>query len=438
MPPTHLAPWSKPLSGRYLSFIEREDIALELVKGTSIRAIAHKLGRSPSTISREVRRNAATRGGSLDYRASAAQWHADRAARRPRLGKLAEHETLRKYVEERLAGKVTDLHGVAFEGPTVAWKKRRAVHRRSRRWSMAWSLAPLNGFDDHHAHDALGDVRATIHIARLIRNDAPEIWNQAITNFNRHKLLTDLKSGTIYRLVDRFGSRGVSTQFGVYCGTNSKNEKRIGLVNLVGKGVDQLLDGDEAFIEKAISASPLLIRSIDIGAMPLLFPATEIPNDLIQIAGRFRGQADLWERVGRKLASRYDDTELPTEVEDRIYETFYTRPDQLKLGQFHKVPWAERPAILRQIEDDRLRELGNRLLAIYAPDCIDAETKSSFWRKIAKRWGGEEFYGQDAKNAGNTYTSVAKDLRELEPSGKFPVDTALLQEFQKFFSNRRP
>ena len=139
MPPTHLAPWSKQLSGRYLSLTEREDIALELVKGTSIRAIAHKLGRSPSTISREVRRNAATRGGSLDYRASAAQWHADRAARRSRLGKLVENATLRKYVEERLAGKVTDLRGVAFEGPAVAWKKRRAVHRQSRRWSMAWS-----------------------------------------------------------------------------------------------------------------------------------------------------------------------------------------------------------------------------------------------------------------------------------------------------------
>jgi hypothetical protein len=59
MPPTHLAPWAKPLSGRYLSFREREDIALDLAKGIGIWAIARKLARSPSTISREVRRNAA-------------------------------------------------------------------------------------------------------------------------------------------------------------------------------------------------------------------------------------------------------------------------------------------------------------------------------------------------------------------------------------------
>jgi IS30 family transposase len=139
MPPTHLKHCAKPLSGRYLSFSEREDIAHELAKGTGIRAIACKLSRSPSTVSREVRRNIATRSGSLDYRASAAQWHADRAARRPRPGQLVVNEVLRQYVEERLAGKVVDARGDIFEGPTVAWKKRRAVHRQSRRWSTAWS-----------------------------------------------------------------------------------------------------------------------------------------------------------------------------------------------------------------------------------------------------------------------------------------------------------
>lgn len=139
MPPTHMAPWAKPRTGRYHSFSEREYIAIELAKGAGIRAIAYKLGRSPSTISREVRRNAATRSGRMDYRPSTAQWHADRAARRPRVGKLASNLLLRQYVEERLAGKVANGDGIVFDGPAVLWKKRRGVHRQSRRWSMAWS-----------------------------------------------------------------------------------------------------------------------------------------------------------------------------------------------------------------------------------------------------------------------------------------------------------
>jgi hypothetical protein len=57
-----------PFKGRYLSFEEREEIALLNARGTGVREIARTLKRSPSTISRELRRNAATRAGKLDYR----------------------------------------------------------------------------------------------------------------------------------------------------------------------------------------------------------------------------------------------------------------------------------------------------------------------------------------------------------------------------------
>src|ERR687890_18302 len=70
-----------PLSGRYLSFAEREEIAILRAQGVGVREIARRLGRDPSTISRELRRNAATRGGRLEYRATTAQWHADRCVR---------------------------------------------------------------------------------------------------------------------------------------------------------------------------------------------------------------------------------------------------------------------------------------------------------------------------------------------------------------------
>ncbi len=52
-----------PLSGRYLSFDEREEIALLNAQEMGVREIARRMGRSPSTISRELRRNAATRCG---------------------------------------------------------------------------------------------------------------------------------------------------------------------------------------------------------------------------------------------------------------------------------------------------------------------------------------------------------------------------------------
>ena len=100
MPPLTLA----PVSGRYLSFTEREEIAVLLARGCGVREIARQLGRAPSTISRELQRNAALRTGRPEYRASTAQTHADRRARRPKPAKLAVNLELRRYVQDRLSG----------------------------------------------------------------------------------------------------------------------------------------------------------------------------------------------------------------------------------------------------------------------------------------------------------------------------------------------
>jgi IS30 family transposase len=139
MPPKSLAPSAKPLSGRYLVFAEREEIALCRAQGQGIREIARRLGPAASTISRELRRNAATRGGGLEYRASTAQWHAERAARRPKRAKLATNAALRTYVQECLSGAVATPGGAAVVGPAVAWKGRRHGPRQARRWAKVWS-----------------------------------------------------------------------------------------------------------------------------------------------------------------------------------------------------------------------------------------------------------------------------------------------------------
>ena len=139
MPPSHLAAASPPRSGRYLSLAEREEVAIMRAQGHGVREMARRLTRAASTLSRELRRNAATRSGGFDYRATTAQWHADRAARRPKPARLAVNMPLRTYVQDRLAGLVVAPDGAAVSGPVVPWKGRRHGRRQDRRWSRAWS-----------------------------------------------------------------------------------------------------------------------------------------------------------------------------------------------------------------------------------------------------------------------------------------------------------
>jgi transposase, IS30 family len=89
-------------TGRFLSVGEREEIAVGLAAGDSLREIAERLGRAPSTISREVRRNSRGRGS---YRALAAQGQAQHRAARPKTAKLAGNEELRGLVAAMLKQK---------------------------------------------------------------------------------------------------------------------------------------------------------------------------------------------------------------------------------------------------------------------------------------------------------------------------------------------
>ena len=85
-------------SVRSLTLSEREEISRGVVVGCSLRSIAEQLGRSPSTVSREINRNAGRRW----YRANRADHAAWDRARRPKRCKLAAHRALARIVAKQL------------------------------------------------------------------------------------------------------------------------------------------------------------------------------------------------------------------------------------------------------------------------------------------------------------------------------------------------
>jgi IS30 family transposase len=95
--PEHLV---QPLSGRYLGPIDRAAIMVADRQGQSVRAIAAMLGRAPSTISRELRRN--RRHWMPRYHAGQAQLWAESRALRPQSTKMASNPVLREFVQTRL------------------------------------------------------------------------------------------------------------------------------------------------------------------------------------------------------------------------------------------------------------------------------------------------------------------------------------------------
>ena len=93
-----LVPPPRQRAARALRAAEREEISRGIAHGESGRSIARRLGRAPSTISREIRRH----GGPMAYRASVAEAAAWRRAGRPKRCRLAQHGRLRRVVAARL------------------------------------------------------------------------------------------------------------------------------------------------------------------------------------------------------------------------------------------------------------------------------------------------------------------------------------------------
>src|SRR6266498_2838989 len=135
MPPISLA----SVSERYLSFAEREEVAILHAQRVGVRGNARRAGRSASTISRELRRNASTRSNAVVYRATTAQWHAERRASRPKVSKLVANDALREYVQDRLAGAIGRPNGEVVPGPEIRFIGRRHGRRQDRRWARSWS-----------------------------------------------------------------------------------------------------------------------------------------------------------------------------------------------------------------------------------------------------------------------------------------------------------
>jgi IS30 family transposase len=121
----------RPAGGRYLSVAEREEIAVGLAAGQSVRVIAARLGRAPSTISREIRRNSR---GRRAYRALAAQGQAQHRAARPKPAKLAGNDELRERVQARLKEKwspeqVSVMLRREFPGRPEMWVSHETIYQ---------------------------------------------------------------------------------------------------------------------------------------------------------------------------------------------------------------------------------------------------------------------------------------------------------------------
>ncbi|MFK0688800.1 exonuclease domain-containing protein [Mesorhizobium sp. IMUNJ 23033] len=254
-------------------------------------------------------------------------------------------------------------------------------------------LAPANGFDHSDAHDALADVHATIHLARLVRARAPVIWQSAMA-YRTKALATEYvedRSAFVATLL-RFGLCAPSLVTAL--GLNPENSSELFTLDLrQDPALLAAMTADE--LATHIKSKPRPVSSFKLNACPLLLPmevagskATGYELGLEEItrrAEKVRADESLRNRLIEAIASSRAPFPESPHVEEQIYGGFYSRSDQSLIDEFREAGWPRRLELSGQFDDRRLRRLSRRIIYFDAPHVMPAKMRADYAHAIAVR-----------------------------------------------------
>jgi exodeoxyribonuclease-1 len=299
-------------------------------------------------------------------------------------------------------------------------------------------VAPANGFGDHDAHDALGDVLATIHLARLLKDRAPDVWRRSLAFCNRSGVENFIDQHECFYLIDTIRNNGTGC-FAVPIGNPKHQDRQVISLNLdVDLAEIEAMDDDE--LGKWLRKSPRPIRRFRTNAAPHLLDLDDVPDHLFagmtaskarMRARRYLENTKLQRRIAKLLADTDEEYEAGVSVEEQIYDGFYSNLDKRLIEQFHAAPWSERWRIARQFEDKRLKQLARRLIYLEHPDGLPPSQQASMARKMAARMLGHKKAGE--------WTCIPTATKELRERWREADETqrALLKPLRAYLRDRK-
>mgnify|MGYP000265243705 FL=1 len=290
-------------------------------------------------------------------------------------------------------------------------------------------LAPANGFKSHNAHDALGDVEATIFILNIIKTKAPELYEQFIETRNKSYNLQLLSSFKPVEVTFRFGGHLPKTYTGCLCSIPSNNN-RVGFFDLNQSDPMDVILGNYEAIEAAMQKSPQRIRNIAINQADTIRPAKNTNDEWDHICAVIEDNIDFRKTVSECIIDRYESDEDDAEktIEQKIYGGFYSNEDKSILEEFQLVSWEERLNLLSKFSDERLKQLGRRLIAFNAPELLSSNEQDAFNAYLKNKWETE-----DEKSNWTTVSKIKDQLKELEEND---CSIAVLNDLKYFYKER--
>ena len=253
-------------------------------------------------------------------------------------------------------------------------------------------VAAANGIVVDSAHDALADARATLSVARLLRERISDGWSWMLRMASKRGVQGALRADVLC-LTDwyfRVPYSFMVTLAGGITGASSE----VAMFDLAHDPMTYL-DLPHQTLGGYITGETKILRRLRTNGQPMLFPANLAPDDVrggrlsasvyidrarrVQMHPRFRAM------VTRAMSHLYCDQAPAEHVEQRIFDGFPPDDDLAVVRDFHNAAWGERPSIARRFADKRLRRLARRLISVEQPGMLSAAERHRFDDFVASR-----------------------------------------------------
>ena len=257
-------------------------------------------------------------------------------------------------------------------------------------------LAPANGYPLLNAHDALADVEATIHMCRIVKEGAPDLWEAFLRLSHKAVVQEFTRVEDAFVFFEFFGNRSapnIVTRIG-----SGQQANAVYCLDLLCD-LDDLRQRNHAALTTRLNKSPRPIRRVKLNGSPLLAPLEEAPFDLLgdhsiydlrARAMEVQSDAGFMARLVAASEPSGEEREPSPHVEQQLYEGgFWSDADGRSLDRFHQGDWDTRLAIASALEDERLRQLARRLIFFERPDLLTEQTRTAMCDEMARRRLGQ-------------------------------------------------
>ena len=254
------------------------------------------------------------------------------------------------------------------------------------------SIAHTNGIKNFTAHDAMGDTYASLELAKLIKNQIPELWDKSISQSNKIQLEESIASEPFCYLESFFGRSKLFCLS--FVGFHSKY--KWALCFDLFEDPKKILDMNKSEIYEFLESSPKKIRKIKLNKSPIL-----LNIEIIKTLDEYNIVSDdiLLERHNfisnnqefkNKVLSCYndiisDESQLDVYAEESIYKKFVSNSDSFLMQEFQKADWKNKFIIMEKFKDERLKYFAEILIFEEQPDLLERKKFLKIKEHLKKR-----------------------------------------------------